>query len=85
MAISYESDYAAWAFEQVTLLRAGRLNEIDVAHIAEEIEDVGRAEYRMLRSRMAVLVEHMLKWRFLPASQGGNWRRTIRRRGSIWH
>lgn len=77
MGTSYDADYAAWAFEQVALLRAGRLNDVDIAHVAEEIEDVGKAEYRELRSRMAVLIEHLLKWRFQPGRRGGSWRSTI--------
>ncbi len=40
------------------LLRAGRLSEIDVAHIAEEIEALGRSERRELVSRLAVLLLH---------------------------
>ena len=34
----YEQDFYAWANEQAALLRAGRLSEADIEHIAEEIE-----------------------------------------------
>ena len=34
----YDADFHAWTHEQATLLRSGRLSEIDVEHIAEEIE-----------------------------------------------
>jgi hypothetical protein len=37
----YERDLYAWVQEQVALLRAGRLGEIDAENIAEEISDVG--------------------------------------------
>ena len=37
---SYDQDVVAWAREQAALLRAGRFGEIDVEHIADEIEDV---------------------------------------------
>lgn len=77
MGTSYELDYAAWAFDQVALLRAGRLNDIDIAHIAEEIEDVGKAQYHSLSSRMRVLIEHLLKWHFQPERRGASWRNTI--------
>lgn len=52
----------AWANEQAALLRTGDLSVIDVAHIAEEIEDVGKGEQRELASRMAVLLAHLLNW-----------------------
>jgi hypothetical protein len=77
MGTSYDMDYAAWAFEQVALLRAGRLEDVDIAHIAEEIEDVGTAQYHSLNSRMRVLIEHLLKWRSQPGRRGDSWRTTI--------
>lgn len=77
MGTSYELDYAAWAFDQVALLRAGRLNDIDIAHIAEEIEDVGKAQYHSMSSRMGVLIEHLLKWQLQPERRSGSWGRSI--------
>ena len=41
--------------EQAALLRAGKLDQLDLEHIAEEIEDVGKSEQRELAHRMAVL------------------------------
>lgn len=46
MGTSYEVDVVAWASEQAALLRAGKLSDIDIRHIAEEIEDVGKSEQR---------------------------------------
>ncbi|MBK1716626.1 DUF29 domain-containing protein [Thiocystis violacea] len=78
MRTLYNDDIIAWANEQAALLRAGRWSEIDVAHIAEEIEDVGKSERRELASRMAVLLAHLLKWRYQPGRRGSSWQRTIR-------
>ena len=77
MGTSYEKDVVAWANEQAALLRAGKLSAIDAEHIAEEIEDVGKSEQRELVSRMAVLLAHLLKWRFQPDRRGASWMRTI--------
>ena len=44
----YERDVVAWSIEQARLLRAGRFDEIDIEHIADEIEDVGKSEEREL-------------------------------------
>lgn len=80
----YESDVVAWAAEQARLLRAGRFDQLDIEHIAEEVEDVGKSEQRELASRMAVLLAHLLKWRFQPERRGASWETTIRtRRSSI--
>ena len=74
----YERDFYAWANEQATLLRAGNLSAADIAHIAEEIESMGRTEKRELVSRLAVLLTHLLKWQFQSERRGMSWRATIR-------
>jgi hypothetical protein len=75
---SYNGDIIAWANEQAALLRRGFFSELDIEHIAEEIEDVGKSEQRELENRMAVLLAHLLKWQHQPERQGGSWRATIR-------
>ncbi len=78
MNTAYDTDVIAWATEQAALLRSGRLAEIDIEHIAEEIEDVGKSEKRELASRLAVLMAHLLKWQFQPGRRGTSWQRTIK-------
>lgn len=76
-AITYNTDVVAWARQQAQLLRAGRFDALDIEHIADEIEDVGKSEQRELENRMAVLVAHLLKWAYQPERRGNSWRRTI--------
>src|ERR1700730_6941835 len=78
MGTRYEQDVVAWANEQAALLRAGKLSAIDVEHIAEEIEDVGKSEQRELASRMAALLAPLLKWQYQSDRRGTSWQRTIR-------
>lgn len=78
MGATYESDVVAWANEQAQFVRAGRFELLDLEHIAEEIEDVGKSEQRELASRMAVLMAHLLKWQFQPERQSTSWQRTIK-------
>jgi hypothetical protein len=78
MGTSYEADIVAWANEQAALVRAGRFDQLDLEHIAEEIEDVGKSEQRELANRMAVLLAHLLKWQYQRDRQGNSWRNTIR-------
>lgn len=77
MSQSYEGDFYAWANAQAALLRAGRLSEADIGHIAEEIESLGKAEKRELVSRLRVLLLHLLKWQFQPSHCGASWRGSI--------
>lgn len=74
---AYDYDLVGWANEQARLLRAGRFDLLDLEHLAEEIEDVGKSERREIVSRMAVLLAHLLKWQFQPERRGNSWRRTI--------
>jgi hypothetical protein len=76
--VSYESDIVAWANEQAWLVRNKKFELLDIEHIAEEIEDVGKSEQRELASRMAVLLCHLLKWQYQPARQGASWKATIK-------
>ncbi len=78
MNTRYETDVVAWADEQSALIRAGRFDLLDLEHIAEEIEDVGKSEQRELASRMAVLLAHLLKWQYQPERQGNSWQAAIR-------
>jgi hypothetical protein len=63
-----------WSEEQARLLRAGRFAELDIEHLADEIEDVGKSEKRELASRVAVLLAHLLKWTLQPEIRTNSWR-----------
>jgi hypothetical protein len=76
--VSYESDVVAWANQQAWLLRNKKFDLLDLEHLAEEIEDVGKSEQRELASRMAVLLQHLLKWHYEAARQGTSWQLTIK-------
>ena len=65
----YKDDFYSWAFQQSRLLREGRVAELDCANIAEELEELGRAERRSLRSALARIIQHLLKWDFQPAKR----------------
>ncbi len=78
MGTKYETDVVAWANEQAQLIRDRKFALLDLEHIAEEIEDVGKSEQRELANRMAVLLAHLLKWQFQPERQGNSWARTIK-------
>ncbi len=75
---SYDGDIVAWANEQAQLLREGLFSQLDIEHIADEIEDVGKSEQRELANRMVKLLSHLLKWQFQPNRKGSSWEITIR-------
>lgn len=73
----YERDFHAWALENAALLRQRQFMEVDVENIAEELDSMGRSERHELINRLAVLLAHLLKWRFQPERRGKSWRATI--------
>ena len=70
----YDVDFLRWTIAQAAALRrAGtmRINTpdpIDWASVAEEIETLGRSERAQLRSRIAVILEHLFKLALLHAT-----------------
>jgi Domain of unknown function DUF29 len=55
-------DLYSWAVRQAELRRAGRLSEIDLVAITEEIDDVGEEEDHRLESAFRVVMLQLLKW-----------------------
>jgi len=39
----YDEDFYAWTQEQAQFLRSGEFSQLDIANIAEEMEDMGGA------------------------------------------
>jgi hypothetical protein len=76
----YEEDFYAWTQEQAELLRRLRAvgNEIDLEHIAEEIEDLGRSDLRAAQSLCERIIEHFLKLEYSGLeSPADHWRDEI--------
>ena len=75
---SYEEDFAAWAFYQAMLVRSNRLHLLDRHWVAEELDSLGRGEYRTLRSALSRVLQHMLKWDHQPDRRSYSWVKSIR-------
>ena len=52
-SVSYDDDGILWAEEQARALRERDFSKLDIEHLADEIEDVGRSEKRELANRVA--------------------------------
>jgi Domain of unknown function DUF29 len=75
----HASDPYRWALAQAEALRAGRLDELDLAHLAEEVEGLAIATRSAVRSRTRTIIEHLLKLQHSPATEPRHgWRRTLR-------
>jgi hypothetical protein len=73
----HDQDFYAWTQQQAGLLRDGRLAELDLAHLLEEVESMGASERNQLQNRLKVLIGHLLKWQYQPAFRSRSWNATI--------
>jgi hypothetical protein len=76
--ISYDQDFYCWTQEQAALLRAGRLNDLDIENLIEEVETMGRSEKRELENRLTILLVHLLKWKYQSNRRCRSWQLTIK-------
>ena len=79
----YEEDFYVWSGKQAELLRERRFDELDLANLIEDVEDLGGALRRSARLHVMNILEHLLKLQHWPRSeQRLAWRGTVRRERS---
>jgi hypothetical protein len=59
------------------VLRTGRLAELDLQNVSEEIESLGKSEHAAVRSQMKRLLMHKVKQMIQPERDGASWRLSI--------
>ena len=77
-AIDYKKDFVAWADEQALLLEQQRWSELDLAHLVEEVKDLGNRHRDALESQLTRLIMHLLKWNYQPEKRSNSWKSSIR-------
>ena len=73
MVNTYSTDMNLWIKQTIDLLREERWNEIDVAHLIEEVEDLGKSERRGISSQLTRVLLHLLKWQYQPKRRSDSW------------
>jgi hypothetical protein len=73
----YERDFYLWIKQQATLLREGRLDELDIDNLLEEVEFLGRLEKRTIKRNLIVVLTHLLKYQIQPDQRSNSWRASI--------
>jgi hypothetical protein len=77
-AALYEDDFYVWVERQADLLRKGRFRDLDLAHLIEEVEDLGATLRNAVTSRTREIMLHLLKFQYSPAVEPrGGWRETV--------
>ncbi|MEB3310483.1 MAG: DUF29 domain-containing protein [Snowella sp.] len=73
----YDQDFLIWTQKQAEYLRKGHWEQLDVNHLIEELEALGRSEQREFSSYFQRLVMHLLKWDYQPERRTASWEITI--------
>jgi Domain of unknown function DUF29 len=69
----YERDFFEWTQVNADLLSRGCFETADIAHIAEELADMGRSDRREVTSFLRRLIMHLLKWQMQPGQRSSSW------------
>lgn len=77
LADLYLADETAYLEQTAALIRAGRLDHVDAATLAEYLSDMAKRDRREVTSRLSVLITHLLKWDNQPDRRSGSWVATI--------
>ncbi len=70
---TYLVDFNSWIHQTVQLLRQRQWHEVDVEHLIEEIEELGKSERRAIASQLTRLLLHLLKWQYQPQRRSDSW------------
>ncbi|MBD2135331.1 DUF29 domain-containing protein [Sphaerospermopsis sp. FACHB-1094] len=76
----YDQDFYLWIQTTVKLLSEGKLEQLDIENLIEEIDSMGRREKKELKTRLIVLIEHLLKLQYWTEEKDYNargWRNTV--------
>ncbi|MGF1540208.1 MAG: DUF29 domain-containing protein [Pleurocapsa sp.] len=73
----YEEDYYLWLQKNAQLIREGKLHELDLVNLLEELDCLGRKEKRSVYINLKILLMHLLKYRYQPKKRSNSWRYSI--------
>ncbi|MEH1913736.1 DUF29 domain-containing protein [Nostoc sp.] len=73
MSATYKADFNLWIEQTAQLLRSHRWHEVDVEHLIEEVEGLGKSERRAIASQLTRLLLHLLKWQYQPQRRSDSW------------
>ena len=74
----YEEDYHLWLMNTIHQLQQGKLAEVDLINLIEELEAMVRSEKKAIRSNLRILLMHLLKYKYQSEKQTNSWLFTIR-------
>jgi hypothetical protein len=77
LARLYEADETAWLEAMAELIAEGKHEDLDYAHLQEFLTDMAKRDRREVKSRLTLLIAHLLKWTHQKKKRTGSWGATI--------
>src|SRR5205823_4273985 len=77
LAALYTEDETAWLEAMAEAARRGDVAALDLDHLSEYLTDMALRDRRKVKSRLVVLLTHLLKWEFQPERRSRSWRTTV--------
>ena len=73
----YDKDFFLWITTHIDLLKQKKWDLIDIEHLIEELDSIGKSEIRSLASLFGILFAHLYKWDHFPKSRSKSWINSI--------
>ena len=73
----YERDFYAWTQQQAHALDQHQAELLDWENLAQELGLMGIREKNEIKSRLVVLLTHLLKWKYQSSKRSVSWFTTI--------
>ena len=73
----YVADFSTWLNQQVSALKHRDGDNLDWDNLAQELIVMGISEKNELKSRLVVLLTHLLKWQYQANKRSISWFTTI--------
>jgi hypothetical protein len=73
----YETDFNRWIEETAQSLKDGNFQALDLTNLIEEIESMGSNNKREIKSRLIVLLMHLLECKYQSKKRNSSWIATI--------
>lgn len=73
----YNRDFYAWTVQTAERIRQGRFVDLAREALAEEVEDMGKRDYRQVRALLMPLILHLLKWGYQGERRSRSWKSSV--------
>jgi hypothetical protein len=73
----YEHDFMLWIESTVQKLKSRQFSELDLDHLIDEIDSMGKRERSAVRNNLIVVLLHLLKWKYQPEKRSKSWQSSI--------